>query len=104
MDTATVAVLVTWAMAVMSTGVAVTLSVLFGLGCWHLANKQPVQQPRLQGSLFDLVKFGWCPIDRVGRVTLQAKHEGYERVWQYVGERFAYTVYMSPQLTGAVAT
>jgi len=91
-------------MALVTTGVTVTLCGLFCLWCWHLANKQPVQQPRLQGSLFDLVKFGWCPIDRVGRVTLQAKHEGYERVWQYVGERFAYTVYMSPQLTGAVAT
>ncbi len=103
MDTATVAVLVTWAMAMMYTGVAFTMAAGFGLMCWRLTQRQP-QPATLNGGFFDLIKFGVVPIDRVGRVTVQAEHEGYERAWQYIGDKFAYFVYTSPQLTGDTMT
>lgn len=104
MNTEVMAILMTGLMAMMSVGVAVAFSAAFGFWCWHTANQKPEPAPQqLRGSFFDLVKFGWVPIDRVGRVAHQAERDGYDRVWQYVGEKFAYLVYTSPQLTGAVA-
>lgn len=92
------------AMAILMMGLTSSMAIALAfLCCLFCMGQVQKRQPSPEHNPLGLFRAGWVENGMIGRTTRQAQAEGYERVFHFVGEHRTLLVFISTQLTQAVA-